>query len=143
MTCIYVGDTLCTECNDQCYMTLSRCDGVHNIRGERVERDQYQYPYSYEPYAVYVSKDFQPTDKSVYSDRIREWDQNKYNEVCKVIWPGVAHATMGYHASRDPDTVERFLSLYFDKNIKLTGIEEACNYANGYRYYIWYYKVVD
>ena len=108
-----------------------------NIHGERVQRTPREYPYSYDPFAVYKDPAFTDADECVYSDRIRQWDWEKFNRCCEAIWGNCGQ----YFHARKPDEIERFLRMYFDdESIKLTGIEECCNFGNGYPYWGFYMR---
>lgn len=57
------------------------------------------------------------TDKTrtVYSDRLFQWDPEKYNRCCMAIWNN--NGQWFHH--RKPTDIEKFLSMYFDKPITL------------------------
>lgn len=107
---------------------------ICNIEGKPVERDKANWPYSYDRFVIWKG-DWSETDYAVYSDRLCQWDSKKYSECCKQVWPNSG----GLFSQKSPLDIERFLSLYFGKQIKLTGIEEGCNVSNGYPYWIFYY----
>lgn len=103
--------------------------------GFPVERTKTKYPYSYDAFRVY-RRHWSPNDKCVYSDRMFEWDSEKFNECCKEVF-GNSGQLFG---NRKPDGIQKFLRLYFeDDDIFLTGIMEGCNMSNGYPYWIFYY----
>lgn len=111
-------------------------NGFVDIDGNPVERDKYQYPYSYDPYLVWI-KDFEKgKNHVVYSDRLWQWDSDKYDRCCDEVWGNKGQ----YFDNRKPDEIERFLSLYFGEKIKLTAIMQGCNVSNGYPYWIFYYE---
>ena len=110
---------------------------VRNIHGEPVEKTQRDYPYSYDAYCIYKSDNWSPNDSGDYSDRLMQWDYNKFGKCMKEVWGNNAGQ---YFTNKDPKDVEKFLSLYHNKKIELTGIEQACNQWNGYPYWIFYYK---
>lgn len=115
-----------------------KMDGFHNIKGNEVARDRHSYPYSYDPFAVWEG-DYSETDHAVYSDRLMGWDFDKYNKCVGEVWGDSRQIFSNCHHSE----IERFLSLYFDEPIRLTGIEQGCNVSNGYPYWIFYYKSKD
>lgn len=106
-----------------------------NIKGELVEKTPDKYPYSYEAFMKW-KKDYQRTDEVVYSDRLISWDYDKYNKCSKAIW-GNTRQTFDM---RLPKQIEAFLSMYFNKCIILTGIEQCCNVSSGYPIWIFYYR---
>lgn len=108
---------------------------VCNIEGKPVKQDKANWPYSYDRFVIWKGA-WSKTDRAVYSDRLYQWDSKKYNECCKQVWPN----SVDFFSQKAPLDIERFLSLYFGQQIKLTGIEEGCNVSNGYPYWIFYYK---
>ena len=111
-----------------------------NIRGKRVERTIYEYPYSYDAFVLFKDPEWSCRDKADYSDRLREWDRAKFNECCMAVWGNTGHG----FARRSAADVEKFLRLYYgDDQLRLTGIEQECNVSSGYPYWIFYYKSGD
>lgn len=110
---------------------LHPCD----IHGNPIRRTQGEYPYSYDPFVVY-SNDYKETDKVVYSDRLYSWDCTKYNECRNKVYKDHGQS---FDVS-DPGKIQEFLSLYFGRQVILTGIEQACNVSNGFPYWIFYYR---
>ena len=108
---------------------------VINIRGEQVRRSKYQYAYSYDPFVVWKG-DFENTDSRVYSDRLWQWDSEKFNTCCIEVWGNKGQ----YFDNRSCSEIERFLSLYFNKEVELTGIEEGCNVSSGFPFWVFYYR---
>lgn len=108
-----------------------------NIHGERVERTPREYPYSYDPFQVFKDPAWTDRDAVVYSDRMYQWDWEKYDRCCEKVWNDRRQSFSG----RDPAEIERFLQLYFeDPTLMLTGIEAGCNYSNGYPFWVFYMK---
>lgn len=108
-----------------------------NIHGKPVEKTQKDYPYSYDAYCIYKSDDWSPNDSGTYSDRLMQWDLDKFTRCAKKAF-GINCGQ--YFNNKKPEDIEKFLSLYFDQELKLTGVEQACNQCNGYPYWIFYYK---
>ena len=118
-------------------MNRRRVNHRMNIHGERVERTPREYPYSYDPFLVFKDPMWSDNDTVVYSDRLHEWDWQKYDRCCEEVWNNRGQ----YFSGRTPVDIERFLQLYFDDSkLQLTGIEEGCNYANGYPFWVFYMK---
>ena len=108
-----------------------------NIHGERIERTPREYPYSYDPFVVFKDPAWTDNDTAVYSDRLRQWDWEKYNQCCEKVWNNHGQ----YFSARKPEEIQRFLQLYFDDpTLILTGIEEGCNCSNGYPFWVFYMK---
>ena len=108
-----------------------------NIKGEPIRQTPITHPYSFDTYCVYRDIEFfdmKPQDMSVaHSDRLDQWDRDKFDHACKLVG-GIN--SFDYN----PEIAQKFLSVYFDKEIKLLAIEKACNVGNGYPYWIFYYK---
>lgn len=114
------------------------CNGNYvDIHGSINERTPRNAPYSYDPYVVKKSARCTPLlDDAVYSDRLSQWDYDKYEAACKH-----AFKTGGQFSTKSLDEISDFLSYYFDKKVECTCIMEGCNVATGYPYWIFYYKV--
>lgn len=109
------------------------------IDGEPVKRTKEEYPYSYDSYVVWEEDYNKTTNNAVYSDRLIQWDYDKFNKCCRNIWGNERQ----YFNDRSPKDIGKFLSLYFDKEVKLTVIMEGCNFASGYPYWIFYYEDIN
>lgn len=107
-----------------------------DISGKPVKKVQEQYPYSYDPYALWIGNYDCTTDIAICSDRMMKNDLEKFNECCEKVFENHAH----YFVNRKPEDVEKFICYYLNKKIELTGIEQGCNMFNGFPYWIFYYK---
>jgi len=106
-----------------------------DLNGKPVARDKYQYPYSYDPYVTFKGE-YLENDSAVYSDRLMQWNFSKFEESCKKVFGDERQ----YFDNRIPKDVETFLSMYLNKNVKLTAIMQGCNVGNGYPYWIFFYR---
>lgn len=106
--------------------------------GERIMRTPSSYPYSYDPHFTWKSERFETTDRAVYSDRLFQWNSKAFNEAVAAVWPDDPVGQM-FH-SRNPVDIQRFLCLYFSKDVELTGVLQGCNVSNGYPYWIFAYR---
>ena len=77
------------------------------------------------------SKEISEAKHSVYSDRLYQWNAKKFNECCNIVW----NNSRQYFSNRTPEEIEKFLSLYFTKEIKLVAIYEYENASNGFPYW--------
>lgn len=109
-----------------------------NLKGEVIEKNPINHPYNYDTFLVWKNEYREKEAHAVYSDRLRQWDEDKYTRCCKEAFTKQGQ----YLSEMPPEEIEKFLALYFDKNIKLTAIEQACNVSNGYPYWIFYYEEV-
>lgn len=110
-----------------------------DLDGKPVKRDRYSYPYSYDPYVEWMGDYQKGVSHPVYSDRLWQWDSKKYDRCCNEVWGNEGQ----YFNNRKPKDIERFLSLYFEKEVKLTVIMQGCNVSNGYPYWIFYYETKE
>ena len=112
---------------------------VRNIHGQPIEKTQRDYPYSYDAYCVYKSDNWSPMDDVCYSDRLMQWDYDKFTDCMKEVWGERAGQ---YFDNKEPEDIQKFLRWYYSRNVVLTGIEKGYNVGNGYPYWIFYYKDV-
>ena len=109
-----------------------------NIDGVPVERTPYSHPYSYDEYVIYKDESYDKTDDWVYSDRLLQWNRTIFVNAVKAVWPGKSSSQMFY--DKKPEDLNKFLSLYFGKKVKLTAVMQGCNISSGYPYWIFAYK---
>lgn len=109
-----------------------------DINDKPVEKTKDEYPYSYDTYVVWQNNYNKGKSNTVYSDRLYQWDYKKYNKCCREIWGNEEQ----YFSSRRPKDIEKFLSKYFNKEIKLTVIMQGVNACKGYPYWIFYYEEI-
>lgn len=109
-----------------------------NLNGEPVKRTRDEYPYSYDSFVVWKGDYKKGESNTVDSDRLRMWDSEKYDKCSMEVW----NSRSSYFDEREPEEIERFLSLYLDMSIKLTAIVENCNASNGYPYWSFYYELI-
>ena len=105
------------------------------IDGQPQERSRKDHPYSYSRYCIYKNG-WKKTDQVVWSDRL--WNCSHYKELKEKIL-GIGD----YFSKFPPNKIETFLSELFGHPIKLTGIEEECNFSSGYPYWILYFRNVN
>jgi len=110
--------------------------GRVDMDGRPVNKNKEQHPYSYDAYVVWQEDFNKFKGDCVYSDRLFQWDTEKYNESCKKVWCNTGQ----YFSSRNPKDIEKFLSEYYDKEVKLTMIMEGCNVSNGFPYWIFFFE---
>lgn len=115
------------------------CDGYvirhsryNDWEGTPVGRTPDEYRYSYDAYVVSKKKD--DYQHSVYSDRLRQWDWDKHNELCKKHFGNEGQ----YWDGRSDEKIEAFLRDYYGKEeLQLVGIMTGCNASNGYPYWVF------
>lgn len=110
-----------------------------DLYGNPVKRTPQAFPYSFDEYVQYKATGFNPYDSNysgVYSDRMFQWDHDKYSEACRIAFNNQGGQ---YFDHRDPKDIEHFLSVYFDKPIYLKAVLKGCNQATGYPYWVFLY----
>lgn len=120
------------------YCTIVNADGTFmDIEGNVVKRTKSEYPYSYDPIVVF--RNFQlESDNTVWSDRLFQWDYEKYNKLCTKHFGNESQ----YWYDRNPELVESFLSDYVGYEIKLVRITESCNVSSGFPVWSFDFKRV-
>jgi hypothetical protein len=106
--------------------------------GRPVERTKWEYPYSYSFFVVWKSEQDKrgiPGLGDAYSDRLLQWDRDKYNRCAEAVWGD--HRQM--FGSSEVAEIEQFLRLYCgDAGLVLTCILEGCNVSSGYP--LWFFR---
>jgi len=93
------------------------------------------HPYNYDPFVIWENGE--ENNSSVYSDRMLQWDWNKFNECAKKVFGNEGQIFY----DRDPEDIEKFLRLYFDEpNLILCRITQHCNQSTGYPLWRFDYK---
>ena len=109
-----------------------------DLHGFPVKRPPTEFPYSYDEYVQYKVKGFKEANyDAVYSDRLRQWDYEKYCKVCHKVFHNCGGVSFD---GRDPKDIERFLSGYLGKPVKLGAVLKGCNVANGNPYWVFFYN---
>lgn len=107
------------------------------LNGKPIERTPLSYPYNYDEYIIWKDENFNEEECSaVYSDRLFQWDYEKYNKCCQEVFENQGQQFY----ERNPKEIEKFLGIYFEKQIKLTAIVQGCNQSNGHPYWVFYFK---
>lgn len=101
-------------------------DGIAvNEDGEPV-KTKWEHPYSYDPILQY----FNGTEgkATVYSDRMFQWDSEKFNQLCQKHFGNHGQS----FENREAEVIEQFLSDYLGQAVVLNKITEYCNQSSGY-----------
>jgi len=114
-------------------------DQYTDINGNPVCRTREAYPYSYDPYVIWKGEYNKNTDGATYSDRLWQQNPEKFKKYCKQVWEDEGQI----FSYRDSKGIEKFLSLYFEREVKLTAIMEGYNVSNGYPYWVFFYRDKD
>lgn len=112
-------------------------DDEYTILGvNRPKNSRWTNPYNYDSFIAWA-KAPKRDDSVVYSDRLCMWDYEKYRNSINTV--AEKHPRKNFD-NKNSVQVEEFLSLYFDKKVKLTAIVEGCNASNGYPYWVFFYR---
>lgn len=108
-----------------------------DLDGNEIKRNPFSHPYNYDEYVIWKDENFNKEKYgAVYSDRLYQWDWEKYNRCCQEVFENQGQQFY----QREPKEIERFLSMYFDKEIKLTAVMQGCNQSSGFPYWIFLYE---
>lgn len=95
-------------------------------------------PYGFDAYFIW--RDFDKNDEedmkgihSVYSDRMREWNPEKYEAARK-------GKDLGWMDRLDRKKAVTFIKEYYDGKYECVGFGRACNVSNGYPLGIFFLK---
>jgi hypothetical protein len=93
------------------------------------EKTKDEYPYSYDPFLIYYNENAeQMATNFPYTDRLKQWDWDKYQRLCLKHF---GNKSDHWH-DRPADKIEAFLCDYTDKKVVLIANIQYCNVANGY-----------
>jgi len=106
-----------------------------DLDGNEVKRNPITNPYNFDEYVEWQSG-YQKDNSAVYSDRLWQWDSQKYDKCCQEVFKNTGQMFSG----RNPEGIQRFLSIYFDKEIRLTAILRGCNQWSGFPYWVFCYE---
>lgn len=108
-----------------------------DLDGNEIKRNPFSHPYNYDEYVIWKDENFNNEKYSaVYSDRLYQWDSEKYNRCCQEVF---ANKGQQFY-QREPKEIEKFLSMYFEERIKLTAVMQGCNQSSGFPYWIFLYE---
>lgn len=111
-----------------------------DLDGNPINKTPYSNPYRYDSFVVWQDKDFDKGKcNSVDSDRLYQWDSEKYNKCRKEVFNDKGQ----YFYQADSNKIEKFLSLYFEKEIKLTAVVQNCNVSSGFPYWTFFFEDID
>lgn len=103
-------------------------------QGNPVKNTPSKAPYSYDAYVIHKEK--QEYQHVVYSDRLRQWDSKKHDDLCFKHFGN----TNQYWDNRKREKIEAFLQDYYGVyNLKLVGVMKGCNVSSGYPYWIFFF----
>ena len=109
--------------------------GYINWEGKPISKDPHSHPYSFDEYVEYKKAD--KYKHAVYSDRLFQWNSEKYNKAAEKVWGNKSQ----YFNAGDYAKIEQFLQEYLEKhNLELIGILKGCNRSSGYPYWVFFFN---
>jgi hypothetical protein len=112
--------------------------GEFDIDGKRVERSKLSHPYTYSAFVLWPMSFGKPItgwDSAVYTDRLQQWDPDKYARL------GQKHMAGKRWDNATPEQVQAFMREYNDDpDLRMVALQECCNVSNGYPIWILHYK---
>lgn len=97
-------------------------------------RTKREWPYSYDEFFIFGTREEVADKFGVYSDRMVEWDRPAFMAALKPF------------AKRfdrfDRKDADEFLTAYYKKPTKCYGLAEGCNPSSGYPYHIFWFEHV-
>lgn len=102
-----------------------------DLQGNVVERTKEEYPYSYDSYVVNRYGENDEINNTMWSDRLKQWDHEKFNE----CWE--RHCEGENFKSASKQQLTNFLRDYTDDpQLELIVLMESCNQASGFPLWI-------
>lgn len=97
--------------------------------GNPVKKTKYTHPYSYDAFVIYRNGVNEEINSTVYSDRLRMWDDKKLTHLMKKH----CGTTGDYWDGIEPLKIQAFLRAWFDDSrLKLILVMQECNVSSGY-----------
>ncbi|SEG15471.1 hypothetical protein [Marinobacterium lutimaris] len=95
-----------------------------------LKRTPTTHPYNYDSFLLFANTQYEGLPaKSVYSDRLYQWDAEKHDRLCTEFFGNTGQ----YWDQRDPELIEAFLQAYFDEpELVLVHVTQHCNQATGF-----------
>ena len=93
-----------------------------------IHRTPIDFPYSYDEYLLWRKDYHKDKSQTVYSDRLFQWDSEKYNKCCEEIFGNHGQ----YFDDRNPEDINKFLNKYLGKEVKLTAVLQSCDGSTRY-----------
>lgn len=95
-------------------------------------------PYNFDTYVQWKGDYRRETSKFIYSDRMFQWDEVKFNMAAYYAF-GDDNGGQ-FFDRRSPEDINMFLNKYFEKEVKLTAVLKGCNHSSGYPLWCFIYE---
>lgn len=106
-----------------------------DLEGNAVRKNPITNPYDFDDYVEWKGN-YREFDSAVYSDRLYQWDTEKYKKCYEQVFKNNGQR----FDSKNVSGIRQFLSMYFGKEIELTAIMQGCNHTSGFPYWIFFYR---
>ena len=114
---------------DKRYSMFGTLSGYVDEYDNPVERTPMTHPYSFDGYVEWRGGKNEKVNATVYSDRLWQWDYNKYNECMQKVFGNQKQM----FDNNDNNKIEQMLRLYMNNpKLKLILVMKYCNWSNGY-----------
>ena len=109
-----------------------------NLTGNETVKKPYDYPNDFDEYIQWICDDFfDKPNHAIYTDKLYEYDSDKYKKCSIKIW---GNDELDFD-NRTPIEIEKFLSLYFNKDIELISVNKTSNIESGNPVWVFYYRL--
>lgn len=110
----------------------------HKFFPENIIKDRISYPYTYDPFLIYFNEKAESESTvTIYSDRLWQWDYDKYNLLCKKHFGNEGQIW----ENREPEKIQAFLCDWTGKEVILIANIQYVNMLSGYP--VWRFDYCD
>ncbi len=106
-----------------------------DLEGRVVKKTPITNPYDFDDYVEWKGN-YRQFDSAVYSDRLYQWDTEKYKRCYEQVFKKNGQR----FDVKNVSGIRQFLSMYFEKEIELTAIIQGCNCFSGFPYWVFFYR---
>jgi hypothetical protein len=128
-----------TEIIEQTKPTPSILAHYEEFLPHNIKKSHYAYPYNYDSFLNFFNDDAEEVATgTIYTDRLRQWDWDKHNLLCKKHFGNEGH----YWQDRDPKAIEKFLCDWTEKKMVLVAVIQCVDVSNGFPHWrLDYYEI--
>lgn len=108
-------------------------DRYRFVHPEMECRTKEDWPYSYSEHYLWGERE-EGCD-AVYSDRLQQWEPEKYKEAAKIV-----AGSKSRYGGWGKALTSKYLSAYFGKPVEAVAVAEGCNVSSGYPYWVFWFK---
>ena len=117
-----------TALNDK-YISIESNDGIIVMsNNEAIKQGYCDTTYGTDRNVIYMNGSISTNEThSAYLDRMQIWNSKKYNKASKLLDNYISRCSL--------ETIEKFLSCYFEDKVRLIKMIKEVSSANGYDYF--------